>query len=120
MQTYRGSCHCGTVVFQIEAEIDQVSVCDCSICCKKGILHYPVLDEHFTLLEGRESLSLYQFGTREASHWFCNNCGIHTFGRPRMDPSRFTVNVRCLDDFDNIVQNANEKSFNGKQHPLDR
>ena len=120
MQTYRGSCHCGTVVFEIEAEIDHVSVCDCSICCKKGILHYPVLDEHFTLLEGRESLSLYQFGTREASRWFCNNCGIHTFGRPRMDPSRFTVNVRCLDDFDNIVQNANEKSFNGKQHPLDR
>ena len=51
MQTYRGSCHCGSVVFQIETEIDQVSVCDCSICCKKGILHYPVQDKHFTLLE---------------------------------------------------------------------
>ena len=37
-----------------------------------------------------------------------------------MDPSRYTVNVRCLDDFDSIVENANEKSFNGKQHPLDR
>ena len=120
MQTYRGSCHCGSVVFQIETEIDQVSVCDCSICCKKGILHYPVQDKHFTLIEGRESLSLYQFGTHKASHWFCNYCGIHTFGRPRMDPSRYTVNVRCLDDFDSIVENANEKSFNGKQHPLDR
>ena len=31
-----------------------------------------------------------------------------------MDPSRYTVNVRCLDDFDSIVETANEKSFTGE------
>ena len=37
-----------------------------------------------------------------------------------MDPSRYTVNVRCLDDFDDIVKKATEKVFNGKRHPLDQ
>ena len=120
MRTYRGSCHCNAVTFQIEADINHLSVCNCSVCRKKGILHHAVQDEHFTLVEGKESLSLYQFGTREASHWFCKHCGIHTFGRPRMDPSRYTVNVRCLDDFDDFVKNATEKVFNGKRHPLDQ
>ena len=29
-QTYQGSCHCGTVRFEVEADLDHVRVCDCS------------------------------------------------------------------------------------------
>jgi hypothetical protein len=31
-QTYRGRCHCGKVRFEVDADLDHVRVCDCSIC----------------------------------------------------------------------------------------
>ena len=119
MQVHKGSCHCGTVTFEVTGQIDEVTICNCSVCTKKGIIHCPVQDEHFHLLTGEESLSLYRFGSEKASHWFCSKCGIHTFGRPRMDPSRYTVNARCLDDFEQVLADSAEKTFNGKDHPLD-
>ena len=119
MQIHKGSCHCGAVMFEVTGDIKDVRICNCSICAKKGIIHHSVQDKHFNLLTGEKSLSLYRFGTEQASHWFCTNCGIHTFGRPRMDPSRYTVNVRCLDEFERIVADSSESKFNGKEHPLD-
>ena len=120
MQTYRGSCHCGNIVIEVKADIQKISECNCSICCKKGILHYPIEDINFTLIKGESSLSLYQFGTNEASHWFCKFCGIHPFSSPRTNPSRYTVNVRYLEKFDQIMESATQTSFNGRQHPHDR
>ena len=52
------------------------------------------------MLAGGENLSLYQFGTRTAQHYFCRNCGIAPFSRPRIDPTRWAVNLRCLDDLE--------------------
>ena len=100
MKTYHGSCHCGRVSFTVTTTIDKVVSCNCSICTKKGALHHRVTPEKFQLLEGQEHLALYQFGTKEAKHWFCTTCGIHPFSNPRAAPEMFTINVRCLDDFD--------------------
>ena len=97
MTIHRGSCHCGAVRFEIEADIDSVTVCNCSICAKKGVVHVAVANEDFRLLAGEQNLSLYRFGSQTASHWFCRHCGIHPFGRPRNSPHRYTVNARCLE-----------------------
>ena len=120
MQTYRSSCHCGNIVIEVKADIQKISKCNCSICCKKGILYYSIEDINFTLIKGESSLSLYQFCANEASHWFCKFCGIHPFGRPRMDPSRYTVNVHCLENFDQIIEIARQTWFNGRLHPHNR
>jgi hypothetical protein len=48
----------------------------------------------------RDRLTLYQFNTMTARHYRCRHCGIHTFSRPRLDPSRWAVNVRCIDAVD--------------------
>lgn len=119
MQTYQGSCHCGAVTFEVTGTYDEVHICDCSICIKKGIIHIPVEDDHFRVTMGQEHLSNYQFGSKAASHYFCSNCGIHVFGRPRMDPNRNTVNIRCLDEFEQIMSQSRQIHFNGKHHPLD-
>ncbi len=119
MQTYQGSCHCGAVTFEVTGTYDEVHVCDCSICNKKGIIHIPVEDELFRITKGQEHFSNYQFGSKAASHYFCNNCGIHVYGRPRMDPKRNTVNIRCLDDFEQIMSQSRQIHFDGKHHPLD-
>jgi len=120
METYKGSCHCGSVVFEIEAYIQEFLECNCSICIKKGMFHLPVEDKNFKILKGKKNLSLYQFGTNQASHWFCKNCGIHPFGRPRTNPNRYTINLRCLERYDYIIKNISQKVFNGRDHPLDR
>ena len=39
---------------------------------------------------------------------------------PRFDATRYTVNVRCLDDYDAIVARAQTAHFDGKNHPKDR
>ncbi len=100
MPRYVGSCHCGAVRYEIDAVIDRVTQCNCSICSKKGILHHRVTPENFRLLSGEQQLGTYQFGTMVAKHHFCKVCGIHTFTRPRAAPELYTVNVRTLDNFE--------------------
>jgi hypothetical protein len=100
MQTYRGSCHCGAVSFEIATDFPELTTCDCSICRRRNALMVKVHESQFTLLSGAESLSEYQFHTRTARHYFCRNCGIYPFHRKRVTPDHFGINVFCLADFD--------------------
>jgi len=52
------------------------------------------------LICGAEDFETYQFGTRVARHLFCRHCGVASFFRPRADPSKYMVNVRCLEGVD--------------------
>ena len=121
MPTYHGSCHCGAVRFEVAlaAPISRLLECDCSVCTKKGIVHQPAADDELRVVEGQENLVLYQFHTAQARHWFCGKCGIHTHGRPRNTPGRYTVNARCLDEFETIRAGAELVQFDGKNHPKD-
>jgi hypothetical protein len=100
MPSYRGSCHCGAIQFQIEAEITDVYSCDCSLCSKKNALMTTVHEDNFKLLAGEDKLSLYQWNARIARHYFCSVCGIYPFHRKRSMPDHYGINIRCLDDFD--------------------
>ena len=114
MPRYLGSCHCGAVRFEIESVIDRVTRCNCSICSKKGILHHRVSPERFQLLSDAGALGTYQFGSMLAKHHFCTRCGIHTFTRPRAAPDLYTVNVRCLDNYDVEIEAPPVLEFNGR------
>lgn len=108
MTVYKGSCHCGLVKFEVEADIDHVRVCDCSICRKRGALNFRVPKENLRLLTPLTDLVLYKWGARTAEDYFCRTCGILPFRRPS-DPTPqelvdgvqpfdgWAVNVRCLD-----------------------
>jgi len=98
--TYRGGCHCGRVRFRVSAELRGVTECNCSMCAKKGFLHWIVAPEEFELLSGTDDLVTYQFNTGTAQHRFCRHCGIHSFYVPRSDPDKIDVNVRCLEGVD--------------------
>jgi hypothetical protein len=100
MKTMQGGCHCGKVRFKVTADLDNVTVCNCSICTKKGILHLIVPPEQFELLSGKDDLATYTFNTGVAKHSFCRTCGIHAFYVPRSDPDKIDVNARCIDDID--------------------
>ena len=95
---YKGSCHCGDVIFEVEApERLEVEECNCSICVKSGLLHLIVPKSKFKLLSSEDKLATYTFNTGIAKHYFCNKCGIKSFYIPRSNPDGIDVNVRCLD-----------------------
>jgi uncharacterized protein (DUF1330 family) len=100
MSMFEGGCHCGRVRFRVTAELAGVTECNCSICAKKGFLHWIVSHQQFQLLSGEEELLTYEFNTGTAKHRYCRHCGIHSFYVPRSDPDKIDVNVRCLDGVD--------------------
>jgi hypothetical protein len=111
-KTYEGGCHCGRVRFRVTADLDSVTICNCSICTKKGIMHLIVPPAQFELISGKDALTTYEFNTRTAKHTFCATCGIHPFYIPRSDPDKVDVNARCLDDVD--LAAIRPKYFDGK------
>jgi len=114
MTLYQGGCHCGAIRFEIDSALSKASECNCSICTKKGALHHRVPAERFRLLAGEEALSLYQFGSRTAKHWFCRHCGIHPFSNPRLAPEQYSINIRCLDDFAALLSDIEIGRFDGR------
>ena len=100
MKTYRGSCHCGDIIFEVDTDLDGVAVCNCSICQRRNAVMHRVTADRFRLLQGADSLALYQFNTGMAKHYFCKRCGTYPFHRPRIAPDPYTVNVFCLDGID--------------------
>jgi len=105
---YSGSCHCGAVAFECEADLEKgTSKCNCSICRKGRYWIVLVPEAGFRLLRGEEALTDYQFGGKMIHHLFCSRCGIKTFGRARLDVEflgeklegmYYAVNVAALDD----------------------
>jgi hypothetical protein len=112
MQVYSGGCHCGKVRFCVTGDLAQATICNCSICAKKGFVHLIVPLSAFELLSGADALVSYRFNTGVAEHKFCSACGIHSFYTPRSDPDKVDVNVRCLDDVD--LSAVEVQLFDGK------
>ncbi len=99
-QVYRGGCHCGRVRFEVRAPLADVGACNCSICTKKGYLHWIVPRDSFRLLTPESALATYTFNTGIAKHHFCPLCGVASFYIPRSDPDKIDVNARCVEDID--------------------
>jgi hypothetical protein len=97
---FKGSCHCGGVKFRIDAEITELTTCDCSLCAIRNAVMTKVPESALTVLEGESLLTLYQWNTRRAKHYFCSRCGIYVFHRKRSMPDHFGINVLCLEGFD--------------------
>ena len=98
MNTLTGGCHCGRVRFEVTTEPDiAADDCNCSICRMSGFLHLLVARKEFRLLSGEEEVSLYQFNSNIARHYFCRHCGVKSYYVPRSHPHGISVNVNCLD-----------------------
>lgn len=95
-----GSCHCGAVQFRVDAIIVELTTCDCSLCVKKNAVIAKVPEQALTIVDGEDMLTLYQWNTRRAKHYFCSRCGIYVFHRKRAAPDHYGINVFCLDGFD--------------------
>lgn len=112
MKQYKGSCHCGAVQFEVMLDPSQATYCNCSICKKKGAIYAATSDDALTFINGKDDLTLYQFGTHTAKHYFCKTCGIHPLARPRIALHLWVVNLNCIDEIEPTA--LNPQTFDGK------
>mmetsp|Transcript_21821 Transcript_21821/g.56804 ORF Transcript_21821/g.56804 Transcript_21821/m.56804 type:complete len:135 (+) Transcript_21821:217-621(+) len=95
--THKGACHCGAVRFEVDAPAKVVAWdCNCSVCSMKRSMHMIAPASRFRLLAGEDSLTLYQFGGRQARHYFCRICGVQSYYVPRSNPDGVAVTVACI------------------------
>jgi hypothetical protein len=80
---YKGSCHCGKVVFEVEGELQGAMACNCSMCSRKGSLLWFVPREQLTVLTPEKDIGTYTFNKHLIKHRFCQTCGIHLRRRHR-------------------------------------
>jgi hypothetical protein len=52
------------------------------------------------ITQGSELLTVYQFNTNTAKHYFCSRCGIYTHHRRRSNPNQYGFNLGCLEGVD--------------------
>lgn len=70
LKNYRGNCHCGAFVFELQTpEITTVGYCNCAICVRKGYLEVFPGPDNFQFVKGNEDdLTAYSFGEKKIIH----------------------------------------------------
>lgn len=117
----RGACHCGAVVLELTL-LDGMKTarrCDCSYFARRGAIVVSALLGDVEIVQGAQNLTLYQWGSKTAKHWFCRTCGIYAHHQRRSDPTQYGINVAILDginprDFPDVPW------VDGINHPADR
>jgi hypothetical protein len=115
------TCHCGAVELEIrlpEGIVDPRR-CNCSICRRKGTVVGSVLLSDIKITKGEDKLSLYQFDTKEAEHYFCSVCGIYTHHKRRSNPNQYGINLGCLENVDPYLIEGVEIYDGANNHPSD-
>lgn len=111
---YAGSCHCGQIRYQVEAEPGPVMECNCSICQRRGHLLWFMPRAKLKLETPESDMKYYSFNKHKIKHYFCPNCGCAPFGMGADDKGNemVAINVRCLEGVD--LGTLEVKHFDGR------
>lgn len=117
---HTATCHCGTVRFRVRLTdgFNAIRRCTCSYCRMRGAIAASAELSDIDFMEGEDNLTLYQFNTGTAKHYFCKTCGIYTHHQRRSNPNQFGINIACIEGvspFDFAVV----KVMDGVSHPAD-
>ncbi len=118
---HQASCHCGSVELEIDLPngIQDPMRCDCSICRRKGTIAAVVPLSGLRVVKGENTLTLYEFNTNTAKHYFCSVCGIYTHHQRRSNPNEYSFNVACLEGV-NPFDIKDVRLNDGVNHSADR
>lgn len=100
---HRGSCHCGGIVFDLDADVTEAIDCNCSLCRRRGSLLAFFPRAALTLNTPESDYTTYRFNKEQIAHHFCPKCGVSPFSdgtHPGTGDQMAAVNVRCLPDVD--------------------
>src|SRR5262245_39668874 len=93
-----GACHCGTVRLRVRLAdgLHSARRCTCSYCRMKGAVAVSADLGGVDVVAGADALTVYQFNTMSATHFFCSKCGIYTHHQRRSNPNQYGVNAAIL------------------------
>lgn len=105
-KTHRSTCHCGAVELELTLPngLEDMRRCNCSMCSRRGTIAASVPLKNLKVVKGADKLSLYQFRTKTAKHYFCSICGIYTHHQRRSNPNEYGINIACIEGIDPYAQ----------------
>ncbi|MEY4159449.1 MAG: hypothetical protein RLZZ136_70 [Pseudomonadota bacterium] len=117
---FDGSCQCKAITFRVKLTdgFHTIRRCTCSYCRMRGAIAVSANLNDIEIVTGQDSLTLYQFGTHTAKHYFCARCGIYTHHQRRSNPQQYGVNVACLAGI-SPFDFAEVPVLDGVNHPKD-
>jgi hypothetical protein len=120
IKQHDAACHCGSVRFRVRLidEFNTIRRCSCSYCRMRGAVAASAQLADIEFIEGEENLTLYQFHTATAKHYFCKTCGIYTHHQRRSNTSQFGINVACIEGI-SPFDFAQVQVMDGVSHPSD-
>ncbi|MCJ8313799.1 MAG: GFA family protein [Saccharospirillaceae bacterium] len=118
---HKASCHCGAVELELNLPEGLIDLrrCDCSLCIRRGAIAASVDLDGIKIIKGEDALTLYQFNTKTAKHFFCKHCGIYTHHQRRSNPHLYGFNVACLEGINPLTVEGIPTN-DGVNHPADR
>lgn len=99
VEVYHGNCHCGAFRFELRAsEIVEATVCDCTLCVKKGYLWFKLGSGDLTVTRDEELLMNYE--SKVLRDRFCGTCGTGVLGEHTKGSleGQKLVNLRTVQD----------------------
>ena len=103
-KTYRGSCHCGRVVFEADLDLAKgTTKCNCTFCWKRRWWGMHVGLDDFRAISGEEELVPYPASSSASGpSGCCKHCGIAPYARGDAaewnEGPYVSINLACLDD----------------------
>lgn len=82
MLLYQGRCHCRATRYEINAEIDHVKECDCSICRLRGALTLRVAPAAVCFLTPLSRRAVYPWPSGTGADYFFPPCEVMPFRQP--------------------------------------
>lgn len=108
LETYKGSCLCGTVRFEAGGFSTHAALCHCNMCKKFHGAAFGVLVrvKHIEWLQGKASISEYKADNGTVRS-FCKVCGS-SFGFRVKDasPEEIEIAIACFDEEIPVVLDA--------------
>ena len=101
MTTYKASCHCGTIQFEVDLDLSAGATrCNCSVCTKIAATAVLAKPADLRVIAGEREARTYEWGHKVSKRYFCPHCGIHCFGRghlAELGGDFVSININCLD-----------------------
>ena len=106
------TCHCGAVRLEIDATLDEVTDCNCSICRRYGVLWAYYSPTQVSIHPPEGATDIYMWSDREIEFHRCRNCGCVTHWAPvDKNVDRMGVNARLMPL--EVLTKARVRKFDG-------
>lgn len=106
---YTGSCLCGGIRFEVNAELGPIDICHCQQCRKaQGVAfatNAPVAAAAFRIVGGADLLKAYESSPGKHRH-FCGRCGSPIYSQRSAKPKVVRIRVGTIDGPLNVRPHA--------------